>query len=430
MCFLFYVYKFHTLRRMLIKQVIAAIISVEPLILGFLLYQSWIGAFGTTLLLLWLLVPIYLLRLFTQRRLGTWTLLDPLLAAFIVLMILNVEFAPFTFGYGTLARPLVGMALVVACVEQARRRGSLEGVLVVMLQVGAVAAFLALTSSQWNEKSQPLFFIINTLPVVRDFPGASGGFNANEIGGAMTYLIPLMAGLAILGWRVQGRLPAGGFSLVFAALLLALFLGQSRLSLIGVIVTLAAVIVLLIPHNLWRYLALLGLACFAGLTIYVGVLQSQRLGDRDASSFAGRLEMWAAAAAAIGDHPLTGVGMNTFRQRAMRQLYPVEGYENAVLPHVHNEFIQVTVDLGIPGLLVFSGWFVVAAWMVLATWRHGDLPARAVVVAAAGGLVAHGAFGLADAITLWDRFSFLFWALLGIIVAQYVLTRQERHQPA
>ena len=46
---------------------------------------------------------------------------------------------------------------------------------------------------------------------------------------------------------------------------------------------------------------------------------------------------------------------------------------------------------------------------------------RAVAVAVAAGLLAHMVYGMGDAITLWDRFAFGYWWMIGLAAAQYVL---------
>ncbi|HLU12271.1 MAG TPA: hypothetical protein VK003_21515, partial [Oceanobacillus sp.] len=97
-------------------------------------------------------------------------------------------------------------------------------------------------------------------------------------------------------------------------------------------------------------------------------------------------------------------------------------------PHAHNEWVQIGTDLGIPGLLVFAGWFVVIGWMLLRVWRTGDLQARAFSLATACGLAAHLFYGLGDAIPLWDRFAFVFWWLIGLALAQYLLVASKSPQ--
>ncbi|NJL57315.1 O-antigen ligase family protein [bacterium] len=149
-----------------------------------------------------------------------------------------------------------------------------------------------------------------------------------------------------------------------------------------------------------------------------------------------RLNIWEGALAILIDHPLTGVGMDRFRAPAVRRAYPVEGFNMPIgasdydptfpqpsLPHAHNELLQAGVDLGLPGMIVFIAWYASALWMLWVCWRDGDAAARVAAAAIFAGLLAHGAYGLSDAITLWDRFSFLFWVMLGLASAQYVAVR-------
>lgn len=398
------------------------LMQLEPLVLAVILYHFWTTSLPDRAEALVLLIPFFLIRLVGYGRLWTPTWLDVTYIAFLALGLYNLYAAPFSFGPAILGRPLLGFALVIVFVEQARRRGSMDDMLAVTWRLGVLVAFLALVSTQWNSKSDSLRFIIDELPTIQGFPGAEFGFNGNEIGGAMAYLAPFLAGITIYLWRFGGVVSRRGCTLAFALLMLALFLGQSRLSIIGVIVALAGVIFLLIPHSVWRYLALLGLVVFTLLQINVTFNQVETQPDRDASSASSRLEIFIRAGEAIRDYPLTGVGMNTFRLREVRQIYPVAAFQTRVLPHAHNELLQMGVDLGIPGMLIFIVWHGGFAYMIWRVWRSGDDKARTVAVAAGAGLVAHGVFGLGDAIALWDRFAFLFWWLVAILTAQYILT--------
>ena len=87
----------------------------------------------------------------------------------------------------------------------------------------------------------------------------------NEIGGRHGFFAPFAAGIALYQWRKRGATDSvdrgdGGDSLLLA---LALLLGQSRLALFGVVVTLGALIFLLIPARRWRSIALARWWCSA-----------------------------------------------------------------------------------------------------------------------------------------------------------------------
>jgi hypothetical protein len=82
-------------------------------------------------------------------------------------------------------------------------------------------------------------------------------------------------------------------------------------------------------------------------------------------------------------------------------------------------------DLGIPGFILYLSWQVVVLTMLWQGWRKGDKTIQLVAIATFAGLLAHSAYGLGDAITLWDRFQFILWWLIGLAGAQYVLVESE-----
>ena len=95
------------------------------------------------------------------------------------------------------------------------------------------------------------------------------------------------------------------------------------------------------------------------------------------------------------------------------------------VPHAHNELIQITTDLGLPGLLFFIGLNVATAYMLWICWIKGSGNDRILVTAVGGGLLAHAIYGIGDAIPIWDRFSFIYWLMIAFVAAQYTLIRQQ-----
>jgi O-antigen ligase len=148
--------------------------------------------------------------------------------------------------------------------------------------------------------------------------------------------------------------------------------------------------------------------------------------ERDNESLQARLQIWQSALHIIGNYPLTGVGMNMFRDGRVREAYPVPIYESSILPRAHNEILQITTDLGLPGLAFFISVHGVIAWMLIHVYRHSDELARSVAVGVGAGLLGHVWFGLGDAIPLWDRFAFIWWGLLALACATYTLLKLNR----
>jgi putative inorganic carbon (HCO3(-)) transporter len=151
--------------------------------------------------------------------------------------------------------------------------------------------------------------------------------------------------------------------------------------------------------------------------------------ERDEESVSARFDIWVSALHIMSDYPLTGVGLNMYRDGRVRELYPVPAFAQPVLPHTHQEWLQIGTDLGFPGLAAYLALQVTTGWMVVRSYRDGDQRARGVIVGAGGGLLAHAIFGLGDAIPIWDRFAFLMWWLLALVAAQDFLVNRGKTDP-
>ncbi len=414
-----------------------AVLRLEPLILAGIGLALWYPS-RTRAEWLWtllLLIPLLAARFVLYRRLWTPTPLDPWCAALLLLGGLNLWIAPYTRGPVILARLLWGMALYVALVDWTRRR-SLDGPIRFVIAFAIGMALLALGMTDWDVKSAGFQALINLLPRL-DWPALTGGFSPNEIGGAMAWLAPLMAGLALYRWRTDGlRWPP---TLAFGLLTLALILGQSRVAIAGVLVGLGLIGFSLPNPRLRRLLRItvvglvvleLGLAGarviqdFETMNFTPGEFDQDRTNlalsyVRDVASFSGRLEVWNSAAAMIRQNPLTGTGIDTFPLSDVHDAFAVPDLDGIPAPHAHNEVLQILADMGLPGAVIFCALYLVAAGMLWRGFQSGDDRLRMLSVALAGGLLAHAVFGLVDAITLWDRLAFVFWLMLGLSAAVY-----------
>jgi len=368
-----------------------------------------------------------------------------------------------------LARPLGGMLLVIYVIELARTKEAVRPVLWVFVVLSFLVAFQALATTQWTEKSADFLFIIELIPdtdplrlnimaaipqiapYLSGFGFIQGGFNPNEIGGVITWLAPFMFG--VMAYPRDGEKPhilRWSAGIVLFMLLLALTLGQSRASIIGVLIALTALTLTVVPKGVWRNVSLVGVILLTMLqaSVFLNVfpaigpgadsnaIAEAGLSARDERTTSQRFDIWESALNMVQDYPLTGVGMARFRYTPVRNDYPVSNFDfpanpnqvdfqRRVIPHAHNEFVQIATDLGLPGLLIFVIWNILAAYMVIICWIKGTETVKLLALSAGAAVAAHFVYGMGDAIPIWDRFSFVYWMLLGVIVVAY---RQLRFQ--
>ncbi len=428
------------------------VFRVEPLILFAIIYANFhVTEFRLRWAWLFLLfVPILVARYVGHRRLWTRTRLDLWLGLFVVLCIINIYFAPYTRGWVMLLRLGASFLIYWTWVEFARARHSMRGLLVITIGLGLIVGLLGLTATQWVSKSAALDGIINLLPGLdasQFLPDAMLSFNPNEIGGALAWLCPFLYGLMFLpGQRatdtpvtVSMRLIKWGAPAAFMVVALALFLGQSRFAIFGVLAALLLITWAGIPAGRKRYVAsiVIGIVAVLELALVFNVFPfrpieagdaqtASALSERDEDSLSKRGEIWASGIRMVQDYPLTGIGMAMFRTASRQNAaYLIPSFEGRTVPHAHNEWLQIMTDLGIPGLIVFMAWYGILGYMLWRVWQTGQPTYRLLAASLAGVFIAHSVFGLGDAITLWDRFTFVFWWFAGLTGGLYVVTQDS-----
>jgi putative inorganic carbon (HCO3(-)) transporter len=123
------------------------------------------------------------------------------------------------------------------------------------------------------------------------------------------------------------------------------------------------------------------------------------------------------------DFPFTGIGMGTFRQVA-NAMYPffLAG-PDADIPHAHNLLLQVAVDQGLPGLIMWLALLLLVICGAWSVYRRGQRAGDRWLAALGAGLLCSQAallvHGLLDA-TLWGtRPAVLLWAVWGLAMAAW-----------
>ncbi len=398
-----------------------------------------------------LLLPL----LFSLRRLATghWlprTPLDrPILG--LLLMVLVSLFATPDLAYSLpkVAGVLFGVTLFYTTVETATRSPRhLWATVGVMAAFGLGLALIGLLGWRTTVAKIPgINGIANLLPARQlTLTGAEEGINPNEVAGVILWTAPLLLAVSVAGlthwreWREQvaRRAPAAALAaagLGASGLAAILLLTQSRSGLAGYALAAVWLAFLAAARRRGGALALAALLA-GGVALGIGlvgweqvvVLWKQSLasapsGQAAWSALSSRPEIWARGLYALQDFPLTGMGMNMFRQQ-VHALYPYVTIAPGVdLGHAHNQFLQAGLDLGLPGLVAYLGVWLTSGFMLARSWRSAQ-PAslRWLAAGLSASLVGSLVFGSVDAVALGARPGFVFWLLLGVVAALPAVT--------
>ncbi len=363
-----------------------------------------------------------------------------------------------------------GMAVFFALVRFGKKRSGIIVSTLVFITASVGISILGLLGIEWP-MNKIIFFnsLYEKFPNISAIiPGLTEGFHPNEVGGALTWIIPfwivLFFWLIISFRKIKTSIPVLvillGIFLNLALLGLSsivLLFSQSRSAYIGLAFGLLILLLVVLPKNIrWGYISLLVIG--TGFLIYFIVngqfmqYVNQLFPDNGMASMAfsmntmsGRVEIWSRAIYAMQDFAFTGMGMNTFRT-IVNVLYPLQTISADVpvkdIGHAHNLFLQVGLDLGIPGLIAFIGLYITSFWMISDVLKRLKRSLRGnnrtniiskelyfvILVGFLGGQIAHLGFSMTDAIAFGAKPGILFWLMQSIICAIFLKVRKRDYR--
>ena len=397
------------------RAVAGALVQIEiwPLVA---LYLASSFVEGLLPLMVAVAVLFWLLRLLAQRQLTARTPADGPMA----LMVLMVPVTLWATAYPQETVPqvtllLANIALYYALVNWATDARRLRLGVAALATVGLGLALGAPVTVTWHANK---VFLIPSSFYARFSVLVGEGIHPNDMAAAAAPLFVALLGIAVYAWSRMSageRLLTGGAAVSLLALLL---LSQSRGALLGAG---AALVLMAALRWRWGWLALPPLGIGGGLALRAFGLQALEVvtAPSGPGGPASRPEIWSAALCAIQDFPLTGIGMGAFGE-VIPALYPLfSGY----LPqdHAHNVFLQVAVDLGIPGLVA---WLAIVALAMVSAWElhsqaseRGDRWAAGLGAGLLCSQVALGVHGMVDVAAWRTPLGGMVWALWGLAMA-------------
>ncbi|MBW6473915.1 MAG: O-antigen ligase family protein [Anaerolineaceae bacterium] len=363
-----------------------------------------------------------------------------------------------------------GMAVFFALVRFGKKRIGIFVTTLIFILGSAGISVLGLLGIEWPTNKIIIFnSVYDQFPKISSLiPGLSEGFHPNEVGGALTWIIPFW--MVVLGWlimRFKKIRKHTSSILIILYILIGLFLlglssvvllfSQSRSAYIGLALGLILLLLVVLPKKIkWGYIFLLiigvGILTYYILNGQFVTYVNQLFPDSGMASMAfsmntlsGRVEIWSRAIYAVQDFAFTGMGMNTFRH-IVNVLYPLQTISADVpvkdIGHAHNLFLQTALDLGIPGLIGFIGMYMTSFWMTLESLRRLNKSFNrnpitnaltkeifyVILVGFLGGQIAHLGFSMTDAISFGAKPGILFWVMQAIISAIFLKVRRRDYR--
>ncbi|MFB0534687.1 MAG: O-antigen ligase family protein [Anaerolineae bacterium] len=322
-----------------------------------------------------------------------------------------------------------------ACPERSRRAWQVAFLLVAL---GLALALIAPLGTRWNFEKQ-LFSAPGVYDHIPSLLLPYETINDNVLAGALALFVPIGVALLLLApfsflSRWQAGLARAG---LFAATLITLaivILTQSRGAYLALAVGLLVMALLRRPELLWGTpLLLIGAGAavrrFGLYPLVDAILMTDAFGGVEK-----RQQVWSAALSMIGHFPLTGIGLGTFDQ-TLSSMYPFSALygPKANVHHAHNLFLQVGVDLGLPGLCAFVALLIIslrAAWRV---WRFRGRrdwkDASALGLGLFISLIVMSLHGVVDAASWGNKPSVIPWLVMGLSVAAYDFTKTGALRP-
>lgn len=308
--------------------------------------------------------------------------------------------------------------------------------IVSLLGLGTFEAFYGLV--QYLTGFQRIFAYVKKY----DLEEATGTYiNRNHYAGLLEMILPFSLALAFYEFeqlrrqesqspRRKSRLFSGsGFAratfwvAVAVLLAVALLFSRSRMGILACVLSslfvfgLVAVSRLGGRNGLWLAGAFVALGL--ALTLWIGpgpVLQRfQSVGDEYSGRGQDRLTIWKDTGGLMRVHPLLGTGFGTF---PIAYTTVQTGFLGRFVNHAHNDYLEISSDLGIPAaLLLFFSVFVILGRAIQASYSAESGFDQAAALGSAGAIGAILVHSVADFNLYIPANAMLLSAVLGLVMA-------------
>jgi putative inorganic carbon (HCO3(-)) transporter len=362
-------------------------LSTPVFLLGALIIFSPLIEGGTThgpvliirLLLLCVATSWTVYQMMARSMALVWNRLIPIVVLFLGWAGLSIWWAPYKNPSVQWVISLLMYAILLGVVLQGVRTSrQVRQVVMVLVGMGLCEGLLGIVQYIWlgEARAKGTFFNPN--------------FFATYEVAMLSIVLGLLSGI---GWRQIKRWQGVFLWITATIMFFAFMVAQSR----GALVALVAAVMFIGCYRFGKIAVVILLVCLvAGVAIPNPLKQRMSdVGAQDPYAFS-RVDIWKSSIERIVDQPL-GIGLGMYKYASFQYRFPIESniarYGKRA-ESAHSEYLQMAVELGIGGLLIFLVGIGVWGWEAkeilcsqLEPWERGLVIG---LVGAVLGILAHG----------------------------------------
>ncbi len=242
--------------------------------------------------------------------------------------------------------------------------------------------------------------------------------NPNVLGQFLVLVIPVAFAMLVSEKKAISRIV---FFIACAIMGACLIFTWSRAGWVAIVLALGFFVVM--KDRRWSTLVIVALLIMPFVLPENILSRITSIGNMKDSSTAYRVSVWIASLRIAADYWLGGIGLGSGAFERMYQHYALNGAGFAL--HSHNFYIQLVVEMGILGLIVFFGIIFLAYKQIICIEDKKSVNYN-VALALGGALLGYLFQGVAENLWYNYRMVLIFFICLAILQSSTIISRGEK----